>query len=60
MKKLLGIVLALLISVPMFSQGKENFKEEAFGIEISMIYVQGGEFVMGGTSEQGRTKLSTG
>ncbi|MBP5692407.1 MAG: formylglycine-generating enzyme family protein [Bacteroidales bacterium] len=54
MKKLLGIILALLISVPMFSQGKENFKEEAFGIEISMIYVQGGEFVMGGTSEQGK------
>ena len=56
MKKILAIALALLISVPMFSQGKlrENFKESVFGIEISMIYVEGGEFMMGGTSEQGK------
>ena len=56
MKKILSILLAILLTVPAFSQGKlrENFKESVYGIEISMIYVEGGEFMMGGTSEQGK------
>ena len=32
---------------------KTNYKETAYGINMSMIYVKGGEFMMGGTSEQG-------
>ncbi len=31
----------------------QDFTETAFGINLRMIYVEGGEFSMGGTSEQG-------
>ncbi len=31
----------------------EDFTETAFGIDMKMVYVEGGEFMMGATSEQG-------
>ncbi|MDE5612961.1 MAG: SUMF1/EgtB/PvdO family nonheme iron enzyme, partial [Odoribacter sp.] len=31
----------------------KDFIESAFGINMKMVYVKGGEFLMGGTSEQG-------
>ncbi len=54
MKKAIGIFMALLVSVVAFGQNRENYKESVFGIEIPMVYVEGGEFMMGGTSEQGK------
>ena len=35
------------------SQGGQDFTETAFGINMKMVYVEGGTFVMGCTSEQG-------
>ena len=32
---------------------KSDYVESAYGINMEMVYVQGGEFLMGGTSEQG-------
>ena len=55
MKHILGIALAMFVSVYAFGQEERaNYKETAFGVEIPMVYVEGGEFVMGGTSEQGK------
>ena len=56
MKRFLAIALAALIAMPAFSQSKlrENYTEKVLGIEIPMVYVEGGEFMMGGTSEQGK------
>lgn len=35
------------------STPKQNFTETVFGINMKMVYVAGGDFMMGGTSEQG-------
>ena len=35
------------------SSVKSDYTETAYGINMEMVYVQGGEFLMGGTSEQG-------
>ena len=36
---------------------KNNYTESAYGINMNMVYVKGGEFLMGGTSEQGGDAL---
>ena len=33
--------------------GEENYVETAFGMELQMVYVEGGTFMMGATPEQG-------
>lgn len=33
--------------------GEENYVETAFGMELQMVYVEGGTFMMGATEEQG-------
>ena len=33
--------------------GEENYVEAAFGMELQMVYVEGGTFMMGATEEQG-------
>ncbi|MDE5612960.1 MAG: formylglycine-generating enzyme family protein [Odoribacter sp.] len=43
--------------IPVLARGMvvfgEDFIETAFGINMKMVYVKGGDFLMGGTSEQG-------
>ena len=58
MKNIIKISLLGLLAIGVFSScgkndHKKNFIEKAFGIKMEMVYVEGGEFQMGGTAEQG-------
>ncbi|MBD5396833.1 formylglycine-generating enzyme family protein [bacterium] len=66
MKKLLYVLTSLCLLVGIFagcekpnssSEGggttKENYTETAFGMNLEMVYVNGGTFEMGATEEQG-------
>ena len=51
MKKLTFFVSMLTLSLSIMAQ--QDFTETAFGIDMKMIYVEGGTFTMGCTSDQG-------
>lgn len=42
-----------LLGVTLFVGGNEDFTEKVAGVEFDMVYVKGGTFRMGATSEQG-------
>ena len=56
--KLLGVSrggsssAAKILSISI-SSSKSDYIESAYGINMEMVYVKGGEFLMGGTTEQG-------
>lgn len=60
MKKLFVLVISVMILIGFYNgtlagnplSGKD-FIEMAFGINMKMVYVEGGTFLMGGTAEQG-------
>ena len=50
---LAGVVLSACNKEKEGYSKKSDYKETAFGMDLSMVYVEGGTFDMGGTPEQG-------
>ncbi|WP_251621774.1 formylglycine-generating enzyme family protein [Odoribacter lunatus] len=53
--KFITVVLFVWMLLSGFATGRRKavFTETAFGIQLKMVYVEGGSFLMGGTVEQG-------
>ncbi|MDE6634617.1 MAG: formylglycine-generating enzyme family protein [Bacteroidaceae bacterium] len=51
MKKL--FVMAVIVLLQFSSCVKEDYVENVAGLDMKMVYVEGGDFLMGATSEQG-------
>ena len=54
MKHFIGLAFLFAASVAATAQGKSNYTETAYGMTMKMIYVRGGEFLMGDTESATR------